>query len=272
MSEDQRAAARPGKRPLWRRIVQSHDFVRDITVTTLGVLIALGIGEVVDEIRWKFRIAATQKTMREELGLVQAMYVEKIMLQPCITRRLTELTEIVADARQAGRLPKIQNISAPPNHGGFGDSWSQALGTETPLHMDPRELMNTATAWANERTYPRLVDRERDAFDGLSVIEDRPGPISDGLMGQVETALAEAKITTDSTLFIANQDSRVLSENGIKAIFSPGEPLDREQMAAVTKRRLLCHPLQIDGKPYRLRGPLRQPRVPMVPAPAATPS
>ena len=68
------------------RIFRSHDFARDLTVTTLGVLIALGIGEIVEEVRWKLRIAANDDAMRQEAGLLHSVYIERTMLQPCIAR------------------------------------------------------------------------------------------------------------------------------------------------------------------------------------------
>ena len=69
MDDQEEAKAPARRRPLLARIFRSHDFLRDITVTTLGVLIALAVGEAVDEIRWQFRINATERVMREELGL-----------------------------------------------------------------------------------------------------------------------------------------------------------------------------------------------------------
>lgn len=43
-------AEAPKRRNWLVRIVRSRDFTRDIIVTTLGVLIALGIGAIVDAI------------------------------------------------------------------------------------------------------------------------------------------------------------------------------------------------------------------------------
>jgi hypothetical protein len=257
---EEQAAQPPRRRSLWTRIFRSHDFARDITVTTLGVLIALGIGEVVDEIRWKLRLDATERVMRNELGLVHSVYIEKQMLQPCIARWLTELSEIVADARTSGRLPAVRGISAPPNHAGFGDSWTLTLASEVPLHMDPQELMNLATAWVNEDVYAELVDRERDAFDRLSIMENRPGPVPPQLLATLESLLVDAKVASDGSLFVANQDSEVLARNKIPPMFSPGEPLDRKRLAQHLRKRALCHPLQVDGRRYQMRGPLYQPR------------
>ena len=79
-------------------------------------------------------------------------------------------------------------------------------------------------------------------------------------------------MTSDSTLFIANQDSAILRDNEIRPMITPNEPLDPGQLRQVTRRRLICHPLQVDGRAYQLRGQLRKPRLPMVPAPASTPS
>lgn len=263
MAETEQGEAQPParrRRGLIGRIFRSHDFARDITVTTLGVLIALGIGEVVDEVRWKMRISATEAAMRQEAGLLYTVYIERQMLQPCLARRLSELDELLTAARRQGRLPHIQRISAPPNRGDYGDSWNMMLGTEIPLHIAPRELMSTATIWVNENGYSDLVDRERNAFDRLGIIENRPGPVDSGVLIEAEKQLVEATIASDSTYFIARQDAAELARQKIVALYQPDTPLNRARLAQETRKRFICKPLQVDGKPYRLKGPVRQPR------------
>ena len=256
------------RRNLLVRIFRSHDFARDIVVTTLGVLIALGIGEIVEEVRWKLRIAANDKAMRAEAGLLRGVYIERDMLEPCIARRLTELQEVLAAARSSGRLPDIRNVAAPPNRADFGDSWEVMLGTEIPLHIDPKDLMGTATLWVNEDAYSDMVDRQRDAFDRLALLEGRPGPANESLLLELERQLIEAQIMSDRTLYIARQDDESMGRFGVTALSRPDTPLDRKLLRDELRQRYLCRPLEVDGKPYRLKGPVRQARQAMVPDPA----
>ena len=256
-------ARQPG---LAARIFRSHDFARDIVVTTLGVLIALGIGEIVEEIRWKLRIAAIDDATKEEAGLLHTVYIERQILEPCIARRLSELGELLREARATGRLPDIRNISAPPNRADYGDSWQVMLGTEIPLHVEPKKLMATATLWVNEDSYSDMVDRQRDAFDRLGMIENRPGPVSDNILTEAEKQLTEAIIASDTTFYIAQQDASVLTENKVPALYRPDTPLNRPLLQKESMRRYLCQPLEVDGQPYRLKGPVRQPRMSVMPA------
>ena len=263
------AAEQPKRRRNFiARIFRSHDFARDITVTTLGVLIALGIGEAVEEVRWKIRIAANEKAMRAEAGLLHAVYIERDLLEPCIARRLSELREVLDEARTTGRLPAIRNVAAPPNRAGFGDSWEVMLGTEIPLHVDPAVLMSTATLWVNEDAYSAMVDRQRDAFDRLRMIENRPGIASESLLLELEKQVVEAEIASDTTLFIARQDAQSLKENNVTALYRPNTPLDRGRLRRELERRYLCRPLEVDGAPYRLKRPVRQARQALAPEPA----
>ncbi|WP_118857062.1 hypothetical protein [Sphingomonas mesophila] len=266
MSEATEHSQRPAKRGRLARIVRSRDFARDILVTTLGVLIALGIGEVVEEIRWKLRIASTQTAIERELGLVHAVYLSELELQPCMARRIGELDELLAQARSTGRLPQIENIGFPPNFGGFGDSWDLATGTEIPLKMDSQAVLETATLWANEDIHETLVDRQRNAFDRLLILEDRAGPFSDGRLHEAERDLVEIKNVTASILFIARRDSEMLRQEGVRPMYGPGEPLDRKLLHRETRRRTICQPMNVDGAPYRLKGRPWSPRVALSPA------
>ena len=259
MSDKEAAEPEAVRRPsLLKRIFKSHDFARDITVTTLGVLIALGIGEIVEEIRWKLRVNAASAAMEKELALVNAIYHEQLALQPCITRRLSEVSEVLADARKNGRLPDVENVSYTPYHGPAGDSWTITLGSEIPLHMDRDRLIGLSTAWVNEDAYASNVLDARNAFRQLQMVEGRPGPVSDNVLTTVETALTRAKAVEYDAWYIANRDSQVLEESGIAPSFDPNRPWKENETRDQVRKRLLCEPLIVDGKPYRLKGPLMQ--------------
>lgn len=260
MSEATQQPRRPEKGGRLSRIVRSRDFARDILVTTLGVLIALAIGEAAEEIRWKFRVASTETAMKRELGLVRGVYVSELELEPCISRRIAELDEVLARARSGGRLPDIGNVASPPNYGGFGDSWTLATGSEIPLKMSPQRVLEVATLWANEDIHEKLVDRQRNAFDRLLLVEGRPGPISDERLHELERDLVEIKNVTTSILFIARRDGAFLAREGIPMMYGPGEPMDRAILKRETKRRMICQPLTVDGAPYRLQGAPWRPR------------
>jgi len=254
--------APPGRKPpLLVLIVKSHDFARDLTVTTLGVLIALGIGEVVDEIRWKFRVAAAEAAMDAELGLVHGAYTEKVALQPCLNRRLSEVAEIVATARETGRLPDIKNISNPPDHGSFGDSWQLALSSDIPLHIDNRKLMRIATIWANARYFAEAAHRERDAFDRLALLEGHAGKVSQELLDEADKQLTEAQAATDASSGIGERDGEMLARNGIPAMLTETKALDSATLKKIVSGRNVCRPMLVDGKPYRLKGPVRTARL-----------
>jgi hypothetical protein len=248
----------PRKRSMWSRIFTSHDFARDLTVTALGVLIALGIGEIVEEIRWKFRVRAAEAAMEKELSLVNALYHEQLALEPCVTRRLSELSEILSEARRTGRLPDIQNISYPPDHGGAGDSWTITLGSEIPLHMDTDRLMGISTAWVNEDTYSANVAATRDGFLQLALMEHRPGPATDNVLTVLETALIKARNAEYGAWYLAKRDSEVLASFGIQPSFDPQQKWDEKQLQADARSRLLCQPLKVDGQPYQLKGKVIQ--------------
>jgi hypothetical protein len=246
------------KPPLFVRIVRSHDFLRDLTVTTLGVLIALGIGEIVEEIRWKFRVQAAEDAMEKELKLVNAIYREQLALQPCITRRISELSEVLADARRTGRLPDVRNVSYTPHHGSAGDSWTLLLGTEIPLHMEQGQLVGLATAWVNEDAFSENTASAREAFHQLRMIEGRAGPVSDNVLTVLEAALTKVQTVEYDAWYIANRDSRTLEEAGATPSLDPNEPWDEAKNRQRVRQRLICQPLQVDGKPYGLKGPLFQ--------------
>jgi hypothetical protein len=255
LSEEPAEPERPRKRPLWVRIFKSHDFARDLAVTTLGVLIALGIGEVVEEIRWKFRVASAESAMENELRLVNAIYHEQLALQPCVTRRLSEISEVLAHARRTGRMPDVDNVSFTPDHGSAGDSWTIMLGTEIPLHMKQDQVLGIATLWVNEDAYAANVSSARVGFHELQLMEHRPGPVSDNVLTSLEISLVKVKAAVFDAWMVANRESERLAAMDIHPSYGANAPWNEKEMTKTVRQRFICKPLMVDGHPYRLKGP-----------------
>jgi hypothetical protein len=84
-------------------------FIGEIVIIVVGVLIALSAEQIVDDWNWRRTIEAQRKALDEDVsGMWNAMSA-RVVVQPCVDRRLSEL-DLVFQRHDRGLPP---NIIAP---------------------------------------------------------------------------------------------------------------------------------------------------------------
>jgi len=250
------ASARPRRSHPLVRIARSRDFLRDIIVTTLGVLIALGIGAIVEDIRWRLRLAAVNDVMNSELSLVRGNYAYQLLGQRCAWTKLSGLSDLIAAARKTHRLPDVGQIGSTRDFGEFGDSWTLAQNSDALLHMPPTEAMTLASRWVNVRFASQQIAKGREAWQGLAALESRPGPITDDLLDEADANLIRVATTSSSIFAIANKGDAEFARLGIPRREVSGRPFDVAAIKAEVAGSALCRPLLVDGKAFHGSAPL----------------
>src|SRR5829696_1842759 len=82
-------------------------FVREVGSVVLGVLIALGIGEIAEAVRWKIRVDNSIEAVRTEMAGNRWNLADRVAFHPCVERRLAALGAARAGAPRTGALPRI---------------------------------------------------------------------------------------------------------------------------------------------------------------------
>jgi hypothetical protein len=154
-------------------------FAREVGSVVLGVLIALGIGEIADNLRWKYRARASTELIDAELARNAASFEERAMLQPCIERRIDELQGIVAGARRSGQLPDVGSIGRMPVRGIETAAWEEAVSSGTIVHMNSRQRSGLASMYPLIQTYNAQLDEERRLASRAQLLVDAEGAVSD---------------------------------------------------------------------------------------------
>ena len=135
----------------WRK------FLREVGIIVLGVLIALGIGEIADDLRWRSRTADSNAAMNVELARAAGVFEERALLQPCLNKRIDEVGRLIRAARAGRSLPNINSIG-----GGFYPPLATAAGEEsvasgTILHLSAERRAMLSVQYPLLRSYPDAV-------------------------------------------------------------------------------------------------------------------
>lgn len=110
-------------------------FVGEVGIIVIGVLIALGLGAIVDDFQWQAKVAEARLQLRHELGQNEALLDNRLSLQSCVDKRLDELGVILNHAITSGRLPPVGPIGGAPSYTWPHTVWESQVAADTTTHF-----------------------------------------------------------------------------------------------------------------------------------------
>ena len=236
---------------LWQSTLSERHrkFGRDVGSVVLGVLIALGIGEIAEAIRWEVRAKTAETAIRTELSRDAGVFEERALIEKCLERRLGELNAIVAAARRSGQLPQIGEIGRPPLRPIEYAAWDSTSGSETLLHIDSERRKFLGLIYSQMGGYAERVFAEQEMWAALKVLENSPGAISDDLLADAAATLARLTFVGWANGIDASQLAAYIKGQGIQTSYfiifdREGR---REEVFATMKQRPICRPLTVRG-------------------------
>jgi hypothetical protein len=158
-------------RPLhgWR------EFVHEVVIVVIGVLLALGGAQLLETLHSRSEVRSFREAVSYELGRDLGIYQSIIEGRPCVTRRTRELERFLADARAGRRDGLARRIGRPFMQTFYSSAWDNKGSTVT--DQLPLELrIAYGEVYDEFRENEKVLLNERDAWRSLSQFE-QPLPL-----------------------------------------------------------------------------------------------
>jgi hypothetical protein len=218
-------------------------FLREVGSVVLGVLIALGIGEVADAVRWQVRVRNSVAAMRQESAGNRFNVVERLLQAPCVDRKLRDIARVLHDAQRTGRLPPIAEVGRPSIRVVETASYDMALSDGTPMHMDRGDARDVALAYQlGARNWADHAAREQDGWATLSLLQQPGGPVDGNVLATLLEVRARMAATAEQVLSLAKEADRFYANETVPVEY--GAYRDLHGLADATRRRAICRPLR----------------------------
>lgn len=233
-------AATSGRRERLRK------FAREVGGVVLGVLIALGIGELAEAWRWKVRVDRSIEAMRMEAGGNRFNIAERAAAQVCIDRRLGEIASLLDAAGRGQPLPKVGPIGSPPDRVVERAAFDMATGQGVWLHTDADGARDAALIYQlSTLDFPARAADERAAWQGLTLVEQAWGTPDPDTLLALRQSLAAARSAGAAMVPVLQRADRLLAGKRIPVEYG------RLGNAAGMRRALLatplCRPLRVES-------------------------
>jgi hypothetical protein len=147
-----------------------REFVGEVGIIVLGVLIALGAQQVVETMQTRQRIKETRAALDAELSRNLAAFEWRVKQRPCLQPRVDELNRWTT-AIAAGRPVALRKEITPPRYFALNKTVWQASQNDAG-QMPVETKLNYASIYAALGTLDENVFRdEQDAWDSISGYE-----------------------------------------------------------------------------------------------------
>jgi hypothetical protein len=149
-----------------------REFAGEVGIVVVGVLIALGAEQVVEDWHWRHQLDAERKALDDDVeGMWGAMSARQI-IQQCVDRRLDELGLVFARHQQGKPLAMIGPIGRPGVWWAGQGALQMAIADGSLSHMPFREKSKYFAVAGSYETFASAVNEERDSWRTLQALDD----------------------------------------------------------------------------------------------------
>jgi hypothetical protein len=185
-----------------------REFLNEILIIVVGVLIALGLEQFVEGLHWRHKVDQAERTMRVELGRDRTDAAQYPILAACTDAYLDRMRDDLL-RRDTADLTRLYGLGEPfVTEPWTATAWEAAVASQIGDHMATDRFLNYAESFRRADLMKDVQFRLRDHFAAAMV--GRFGLPS----GQAEELTAAEDLRRDITLaraitadFIANTDA-----------------------------------------------------------------
>ena len=217
-----------------------REFLGEVGIIVIGVLIALTAEQVVEWVHWRNEVAEARRALDREvaydLGAVEMRQQEA----PCIDRRLREVRSLLAGSA-SGLLSRPRSpLGQPQLWRPRSDVWQAAVAGQAAEHMPLATRLGYAGLYGGFQWYAQKAEDETDAWSVLAELDD-PGTLGPEDLASVRQARSRAQVAADKMNANLSRTIAAGARLGIKPAAVEETSLTADSIKA------LCAPLSSAG-------------------------
>ena len=227
-----------------------RSFVGEVGIIVLGVLIALGAQQIAGNREQQLRADLSLAAVREELALDMGTYDERTLQEPCITRRLEEMTRILSEARRTRHLPIIKEIGRSIARPTLRTAWEEASQSGDIHQWPAADRIAIATLYSQQQPSDLLTLQEAGLWLRLQATEMMGSSVSDSDLSLLSDILGQVRYYNWNNAIDARQLVEQIAALGIVPKYHQviGPSTTRAEVIAKVRASPICQPLSLSSE------------------------
>ena len=208
---------------VWQPAMGWREFLDELVIVILGVLIALWVGKLSTSIDWRSRDSQTRDALSGELADALTNLETRRAIAPCMNRRLDAIATILQRAQTSGRLPAVPSLPLSPGANWESGAWQVSVDSETAANLRVAQLNALSLVYSNISRLQSRNDREREAWARLATISGPPRAVGADEISELRTALNMARDLEGRMEIAASWMPAMIRLSGLAVSLSPAE-------------------------------------------------
>ena len=205
-----------------------REFVGEVGIIVVGVLIALGAEQLVETQHWQKRVAEAREDLHTELAGDLFNALERMRFEGCVGRRLDRLSEMIdhPPSRPWKLLPGGRGLV--PIRVWSSSGWDSAIAAGAVSHMSREERSQYASLYSLIRGLHAMVLDEFAVTTEVKMLE-RGGPLSEASQDRLRADVARLEGYNHILVIGSAQLAKSIEDMGIRL-----DPISRKELEAET--------------------------------------
>lgn len=207
---------------------------REFFVVMFGVLVALGLEQVVSDWQEGRRAQATLEAMHEEFRDFAMVFRLRQATSPCAVARLDELE---AHLGQTGPLPALEGVGRTPYLFSSRGGWRGDAPELVSRHKDPQAALAYGEAYQGMEEFAQLSALEQSHWAALQTLATAESEPDDARRWRLREHIAGARNTNLLLTAIADQM--------LERLIAIGIDVDAQPLPVDMRTRPVCQPMRV---------------------------
>jgi hypothetical protein len=209
-----------------------REFAGEVGVIVLGVLIAIGLEQIVEAIHWRGEVRDARVAIEDDMGQSNRVFAYRVATHDCIARRLATLNAIIERAAKHQPVSLLGEVIPDIGNALFKNAWETSRAAQTLMHFNRGTLRLYGSYYVGLDNIQYFMGREVDDWGVLRVLQGDPGRLGPTDISGLRVAIRHASFENDIIAGIAREELDTSSSIGVEV-----PRADRNRVAAV------CRPL-----------------------------
>jgi hypothetical protein len=179
--------------PTWRPVNGWRAFAGEVGIIVLGVVIALLLGAMANEIGWRIEVAKAREQIRDELSFNFELLDRKERRARCVAKQLDEIGALMVEASRTRRLPPLGGINGAATTFWPRGILESQMAAQTMAHYPAREAAGLNRVYRRFQALAEADAVEQQAWDVLSMLKGPGRALDADTEGKLYAALAQAR-------------------------------------------------------------------------------
>jgi hypothetical protein len=153
-------------------------FAGEVGIIVIGVLLALGAEQVVEEVHWRHTIEAEQSALDTDVADMWNAMTARVVMQPCVDNRLNELALVFRRHEHGQPLGIIGRIGRPGVWNASTNALRMASADQSLSHMSAKTKRSYFDVESSYEIFSQSANEERNSWRVLQTLDD-PASLTD---------------------------------------------------------------------------------------------